>query len=94
MSTQVDTVTLRAELEAKAAALREDEIFDMGTPASELTAVALTTAGIPILTPPGPSQIEDAVWRRLRVAGADAALRAMVNEAIEALSEPAPESLR
>ena len=93
MSTPVDTVTLRAELEVKAAALREDEIFDMGTPASELTAVALTTAGIPLLTPPGPSQIEAAVWRRLRVAGADAALSAMVNEAIVALSEPAPESL-
>ena len=93
MTTQVDTVFLRAELESKAAALREDEIFDMGTPASELTAAALTTLGIPILTPHGPSQIEQDVWRRLRIAGADAALRAMVNEAIEALSEPAPESL-
>jgi hypothetical protein len=85
MSTTTVSPTIRAAIEAKAADLREGAIYDMGTEASELTAVALTAAGLPILTPKGPTPIEDAVWRRVRTAGADAALRAMVEEAIAAL---------
>jgi hypothetical protein len=93
MSVKVRSSSLRAALEDKAASVREDLIFEMGAEASQLTAVALVMAGIPILTPPAPTPIEDAVWRRLRVAGADAALKAMVDEAIAAVGEPVPESL-
>jgi hypothetical protein len=82
MSSRVGHSSLRAALEEKAAALREDLTFEMGTEASELTAVALVTAGIPILTPPAPTPMEHLVWSRLRVAGAEAALKAMVEEAI------------
>jgi hypothetical protein len=66
-------------------------IYQMGTEASALTATALTAAGLPILTPKGPTPPEDTVWRRLRIAGADAALQAMVDEAVavlEDLAEP------
>ena len=74
--------------------MRDDLIFEMGPEASGLTAVALVTAGIPILTPPAPTRLEQAVWGRLRVAGADAALKAMVDEAITAVMEPAQEDER
>lgn len=80
-------------MEDKAAALRDDVIFDLGTEASELTAVALVMAGIPILTPPAPSPMEQLVWSRLRIAGADAALKAMVEEAIATVGERAPGDL-
>jgi hypothetical protein len=85
MSTTTVSPTIRAAIEAKAADLREGAIYNMGAEASELTAVALTAAGLPILTPKGPTPIEDAVWRRVRTAGADAALRAMVEAAIAEL---------
>src|SRR5437870_7240043 len=83
---QIDTAALRRRLEAKAAELRDDFIFNIGSEASELTAVALTAARVPILTPRGPTRIEDATWRRIGTAGADAALRAMVDAAVDAVS--------
>jgi len=89
MSLQVDRSSLRAALEDKAAAMREDVILEMGPEASQLMAVALVMMGIPILTPPAPTPMEHLVWSRLRIAGADAALKAMVEEAIAAVGEPA-----
>jgi hypothetical protein len=88
MSMKLDRSGLRAALEDKAAAMREGVIFEMGPEASELTAVALVMAGIPILTPPAPTPMEHVVWSRLRLAGAEAALKAMVDEAIAAVGEP------